>query len=370
MTTTIKAPRRYCEVSPFIHDDLPLGIPCGKCGCLPERADGSISHSASDTHTRSQSSAITSQSRDPRSSSRERVVSTQPDVDLTQIPDTPESQRTTSASTPQKGVAVKYEPNLRGSGTSDASIAEYFRQQSVNKTREKDRQLPHAGASALTAQPHFSAPAPLPSRSLPHLTGPGPSGVRREFYHFIIDVQVYWYDPKEDCDPKEYVKVKQFQASESLSFLRWYLLIRPTVESKVMLAQRPLKKDHEMSDFIEELFRKEPKWIALAKKNHCTGQWIAQKSQVLNGKPKATMLPTSAFESGDIAGVYANLMRKGKGMNVPAKAVLILEAPMEEVKEEEEEEKERQHMVVHRKRKPKTPSKQSSKIKKEQTIKI
>ena len=94
---------------------------------------------------------------------------------------------------------------------------------------------------------------------------------------------------------------------------------------------------------------------------HCTGQWIAQKSNA-NGKPKATMLPTSAFESGDIAGVYANLMRKGKGTSVPAKAFLILETPMEEVKEEEEDE-------VPSKRKPTTPSKRPSKIKKEAMIK-
>ena len=220
MATKSKAPRRYCEIPGLIHDDLPLGIPCGECGCLPKRADGSTSYSASDTHTRSQSSTAASQSRDPRSFSRERVISTQPDVDLTETPDTPESQRTTTASTPQTRVAIKYEPNLRGSSTADASIAEYFRQQSIIKTREKDRQLPHAGASALTAQPHFPAPASLPSRSLSHLTGPGPSGVRKEFYHFVIDVHVYFYDPNEDCDPKEYVQAKQFQASKPPSLLR------------------------------------------------------------------------------------------------------------------------------------------------------
>ena len=157
-------------------------------GCLPEGAAGSINRS--DTYTRSQSSAVTSQSRDPRSSSRERVISIQPDVDLTELSDTSHSQRTTSASTPQRDIPVKHGPKLHGNDMTDALIGEYCRQQSIHKTKGKNRHLPHAGASALTAHPHFSGSASLPSR-LVRLTGQGPSDIRREFYHFLIDLHMY-----------------------------------------------------------------------------------------------------------------------------------------------------------------------------------
>lgn len=135
--------------------------------------------------------------------------------------------------------------------------------------------------------------------------------MKKESYHFLIHVHVYWYDPHGPTDAfeREYPKAKPFPLSKLPTSSHTYLLISIIETCEVIVQQQPFEKGYEMKEFIDILLEKNTDWKTIAQKYECTNKWITQKSHVpSNGlKPIFHPLPISAFQSSDMAGIWANL---------------------------------------------------------------